>query len=73
MAVAETQLHRVPRHPHAWWWALTFSQAAVVLVWWYWSWRIGLPLMAVTHLAFWWGVLWPQSRLYSPVLVRLPI
>ena len=28
--------------------------------------------MVATHLAFLWGVLWPTSPLYSPVLVRLP-
>jgi len=66
-------LHRVPRYPHAWGWALLLSQAVAALAWWRWGWRIGLPLMFATHLAFWWGVLWPQSGMYSPVLARLPI
>lgn len=69
---AET-LHRVPRRPHAWLLGLLLSQAVVAVVWWQWGWRIGLPLMMATHLVLWWGVLWPQSRFYSPVLTRLPI
>jgi peptidoglycan-N-acetylglucosamine deacetylase len=66
-------LHRVPRHPHAWTAVLLASQLLVVMVWWHYGWRIGFPLMMVTHLVFLWGVLWPQSRFYSPVLTRLPI
>jgi peptidoglycan/xylan/chitin deacetylase (PgdA/CDA1 family) len=73
MATPSETLHRVPRHPHAWLWVLLLSQALVALAWWQWGWRIGLPLMMATHLVFWWGVLWPQSRFYSPVLTRLPI
>lgn len=65
-------LHRPPRHPHAWWWALVGSQLLVALVWWRFGWQIGLPLMFLSHLAFLWGMLRPQSRLYSPVLSRLP-
>src|SRR5688500_17644495 len=72
MKPAET-VHRVPRRPHAWSWVLLLSQVVVVLVWWQSGWRIGLPFMLATHLAFWWGVLWPQSRFYCPVLVRLPV
>jgi len=73
MAMTTETLHRVPRHPHAWLWALWLSQTVVALVWWQWGWRVGLPLMLATHLVLWWGVLWPQSRFYSPVLTRLPI
>ena len=73
MATPSETLHRVPRHPHAWLWVLLLSQALVALAWWQWGWRIGLPLMMATHLLFWWGVLWPQSRFYGPVLTRLPI
>lgn len=65
-------LHRPPRHPHAWIWALLGSQALVALIWWRFGWQYGLPAMIASHLPFWWGVLWPQSRLYSPVLTRLP-
>ena len=33
---------------------------------------LALPLMLASHAVFWWGVLTPGSRLYSPVLTRLP-
>jgi len=66
------QLHRIPRHPHAWIAALLASQALAALVWWRLGWTVGLPFLVATHLPFWWGVLWPQSRLYCPVLTRLP-
>jgi peptidoglycan/xylan/chitin deacetylase (PgdA/CDA1 family) len=65
--------HRPPRHPHAWLWALLVSQWLVAALWWRFGWQIGLPCMFASHLPFWWGVLWPQSRLYSPVLIRLPL
>ena len=66
-------LHRPPRHPHAWLWCLLLSQAVVAGLWWRFGWQIGLPAMVASHLPFWWGVLWPRSRLYSPVLARLPL
>lgn len=66
-------LHRVPRHPHAWWWPLLAAHALVFAAWWQAGWRIGLPLLAATHLAFLWGVLRPSSRMYGPVLTRLPV
>ncbi|MFC7301845.1 polysaccharide deacetylase family protein [Cognatiluteimonas weifangensis] len=65
-------LHRPPRHPHAWGWALAGSQALVALAWWRWGWHVGLPLLLASHLVFLWGVLWPRSRLYGPALARLP-
>ena len=65
--------HRPPRRPHAWWWALALSQLAVAALWWRFGWQIGLACMVASHLPFWWGVLWPQSSLYGPVLVRLPL
>lgn len=40
--------------------------------WWRFGTRAGLPLMLASHALAWWGVLRPQSRLYSPVLSRLP-
>lgn len=49
------------------------SQLAVVALWWSQGWRVGLPAMLASHLLLLWGTLWPQSRLYSPVLSRLPI
>jgi peptidoglycan/xylan/chitin deacetylase (PgdA/CDA1 family) len=61
-----------PRHPHAWLVCLLLSQALVAVIWWRQGWQIGLPLLMATHLPFWWGTLWPQSRLFCPVLTRLP-
>jgi len=66
------ELHRPPRHPHAWWLLLAASQLVVVAIWWRYGWRIGLPAMLLSHLPFLWGTLWPQSRLFGPVLTRLP-
>lgn len=67
------RLHRVPRRPHAWAWCLALSQLAVVAIWWRWGWQAGLPAMVASHAPFWWGTLWPHSRLFGPVLNRLPI
>lgn len=66
-------LHRPPRHPHAWAWALLLSQALVALAWWRLGWRIGLPLLLGSHLVFAWGTLRPGSALFGPVLARLPV
>jgi peptidoglycan/xylan/chitin deacetylase (PgdA/CDA1 family) len=66
------KLHRIPRHPQAWWPLLLASQALVAWAWWRFGTRIGLPLMLASHALCWWGVFRPQSRLYSPVLSRLP-
>ncbi|MGV8941838.1 MAG: polysaccharide deacetylase family protein [Lysobacter sp.] len=52
--------------------ALGLSQVLVAVVWWQWGWRFGLPLMLTSHLPFLWGTLRPGSRLFSPVLTRLP-
>lgn len=72
-AVARPVFHRPPRRPHAWVWALLASQLAVAAIWWRFGWQAGLPCMVASHLPFWWGVLWPRSALYSPVLRRLPL
>ena len=64
--------HRVPRRPHAWAWLLAVSQLAVAAVWWRWGWTVGLGLMVASHAPFLWGTLWPYSRLFGPVLKRLP-
>ncbi len=61
-----------PRHPHAWLVCLVASQALVVATWWSFGWQAGLPLLIATQLPFCWGTLWPQSRLFCPVLTRLP-
>ena len=76
MTTPETQrhrLHRPPRYPHAWAWLLLASQLGVAALWWHYGWRVGLPAMLASHLLFWWGILVPQSALFSPVLVRLPL
>jgi peptidoglycan/xylan/chitin deacetylase (PgdA/CDA1 family) len=69
---APPSLHRTPRRPHAWAWALLSSQALVALAWWQLGWRIGLPLLLASHLVFVWGTLRPRSSLFGPVLSRLP-
>ena len=65
-------LHRSPRYPHAWVWLLLASQVGVAVLWWQFGWRVGLPVMLASHLILVWGTLVPQSRLFSPVLSRLP-
>lgn len=64
--------HRPPTRPHAWLWWLLLSQLLVAAIWWRYGWQVGLPAMLASHLLFWWGVLWPHSRMYGPVLRRLP-
>ena len=70
--MAKPDLHRVPRHPHAWAGVLVLSQLAVAALWWRLGWPVGLPAMLATHAVFLWGVLVPDSGLFSPVLKRLP-
>lgn len=65
-------LHRTPRLPDAWLWTFAASQLAVSGLWWWLGWRVGLPLLALSHLALVWGTLAPHSALFGPVLVRLP-
>lgn len=65
-------LHRPPRHPHVWIGGLLFSQLAVALIWWRWGAPWGLPAMLLSHVPFWWGTLKADSRMFSPVLRRLP-
>lgn len=71
--MSSVPLHRPPRHPHAWIAGLLLSQLAVVLVWWRWGWPWGVPAMLLSHVPFWWGTLKADSRVFSPVLRRLPI
>jgi len=75
MTTAETQnrsLHRVPRHPHAWIWLALGLHLGVALAWWRWGWIAGLASLFVVHMLFLWGTMRPQSRLFGPVLSRLP-
>ena len=65
--------HRPPRRTHAWLWALAASQLLVVALWWRFGWRIGLPCLVASHMPFLWATLWPGSRLFGPVLTRLPL
>ncbi len=65
-------LHRVPRRPHAWIWIAIALHLAVIAVWWCWGWAFGLASLFATHMLFLWGTMRPQSRLFSPVLSRLP-
>lgn len=65
-------LHRPPRHPHAWALAFALSQCALAVLWWRYGWRVGVPGLLLSHGALVWGTLWPRSRLFSPVLSRLP-
>ncbi|WP_231583378.1 polysaccharide deacetylase family protein [Luteimonas sp. FCS-9] len=64
--------HRPPRRPHLWLPLLLVSQALVAWAWWRLGWQAGLPLLLASHGLCLWGVLAPGSRLYGPVLVRLP-
>jgi len=70
-STAET-LQRPPRHPWAWAWLFAAAQIAGLVVGWRYGWQWGLPLILGTQALLFWATLWPQSRLLSPVLVRLP-
>jgi peptidoglycan/xylan/chitin deacetylase (PgdA/CDA1 family) len=66
------KLHRPPRFPRAWVWIFGMAQLAALAVWLRWGWHWGLPLLMAGHAVLFWATLWPQSRLFSPVLTRLP-
>ena len=66
-------LHRIPRRPHAWCWVALAAHALVAWLWWRLGWQFGLALLLVVHLVMLWGTLRPTSRLYGPVLSRLPL
>ena len=51
---------------------MALSQLLVTAAWWRWGWTVGLPSMVASHAPFWWGTLWPYSRVFGPVLRRLP-
>lgn len=48
------------------------SQGVVAVLWWRCGWTIGLPALLLSHALVLWGTLRPQSRLFGPVLRRLP-
>ncbi len=73
MPASVASLHRPPRHPHAWWWLFVPAHVLLALAWWRFGWPAGLALTAATHLLFLSGVLRPSSRMYGPVLTRLPV
>lgn len=64
--------HRLPRYPRLWLPLLIASQLGIALLWWWLGWQVGLPLLLASHALCLWGVLAPSSRLYGPVLTRLP-
>ena len=70
--MATPDLHCPPRRPHAWLPVALASQLLVVLAWWQWGWPAGLALLLASHGLFFWGVMKPDSRLFAPVLARLP-
>lgn len=65
-------VHRPPRRPQLWLPLLIASQLLIALVWWRLGWAVGLPLLLASHALCLWGVLAPASRLYGPVVTRLP-
>ena len=65
--------HRVPRHPHAWIWLALALHLGVLMICWSWGWVPGLACLFAVHMLFLWGTMRPQSRLFGPVLSRLPI
>jgi peptidoglycan/xylan/chitin deacetylase (PgdA/CDA1 family) len=67
-----SSLDRPPRHPRAWAVFFLGSQLLALAAWWHFGWALGLPLLAASHLPFFWGTLWPTSRMFCPVLTRLP-
>lgn len=67
-----TTLDAPPRHPRAWLVYFVVSQVLAGAIWWRFGWAVGLPLLLTTHLPFLWGTLWPRSRLFCPVVTRLP-
>lgn len=67
-----TSLHRPPRHPYVGITCFIASQIVAVVSWLLCGWRVGLPLLLLSHAALIWATLWPRSRWLGPVLTRLP-
>jgi peptidoglycan-N-acetylglucosamine deacetylase len=53
--------------------AFALSQLLVAALWWRFGWQVGLPCLLASHVPFLWGALWPRSRVYGPVLWKLPL
>lgn len=62
-----------PRRPYAWAWLFALSQIGGILIGLSLGWRWGLPLILGAQALSFWATLWPQSRLLSPVLVRMRV
>ena len=73
MSAPADPIHRVPRRPHAAWWIIGVLHAGLLAAWWTGPWPLALALTMALHLLLLWGVLRPGSRLYGPVLARLPL
>lgn len=71
MTTAET-LHCSPRWPRRVTGAFILSQLAAVAVWLTAGWGWGLAVLLVSHGAFLIPVFRPNSRVYAPVLSRMP-
>ncbi|HST45999.1 MAG TPA: polysaccharide deacetylase family protein [Luteimonas sp.] len=71
--IQQAPLHRVPRWPHAAGWAVGALHAGLLLAWWRGPWPLALALTCTVHGILLWGVLRPGSRLFGPVLTRLPL
>lgn len=62
--------HRPPRWPWAGAVLLLLSQVMAAAAWIHAGWRVGLPVLMLTHAVALWGTLRPGSRLFGPVLTR---
>lgn len=69
---AAATLRRPPRHPWVWAWLFAAAQVGGLVLGWRLGWQWGAALILGTQALLFWATLWPQSRLLSPVLVRLP-
>ncbi|MHC9084237.1 polysaccharide deacetylase family protein [Luteimonas sp. RIT-PG2_3] len=63
-----------PRPPasRSWVWLLLLPHLPVLAAWAWGGWKLGLPLLFGVHMLLLWGVFRPGSRLYGPVLTRMP-
>ena len=71
-AVAIAAVHRPPRYPQAWLYWFGATQLAGLALCGSAGWAWGLSVLLGGQALLFWATLWPQSRLFSPVLVQLP-